>query len=391
MLIAGSNGKGSTSALLAAMATAAGYRTGHYTSPHLEFVEERLRIDGAPIASARLGGLLRGIVDAAERDTGTPPTYFEALTVAAFRWFAEEEVDLAVLEVGLGGRLDATNLSEPLLSLVTSISLEHREYLGDTLDAIAREKAGVFRPGRPALAWVEDPEARGALEDVARQRGTALQFAQDLVRMEEAEAADWSGQRVRLATPGGEHDLRIALLGAHQRRNLALAVLAAETLASEGFPRLGPEATAAGAASCRWPGRLEVVELPGGRRVLLDAAHNAEGAAALADFLHGLGAPVDLLFGVLQDKDAAEMLAHVAPHTRRLVLTTPSSPRAQSPESLLPLLEGRERVEVEPDREKALDRLLDEAEGETLVVCGSIYLIGEIRTRLRERFGVPTP
>lgn len=389
MLIAGSNGKGSTSALLAAMATAAGYRTGHYTSPHLEFVEERLRIDGAPIASARLGGLLREIVDAAERATGTPPTYFEALTAAAFRWFAEEEVDLAVLEVGLGGRLDATNLSEPLLSLVTSISLEHQEYLGDTLDAIAREKAGVFRPGRPALAWVEDPEPRAALEDVARGRGTALRFAQDLVRIEETEPADWSGQRVRITTPGGEHDLRIALLGAHQRRNLALAVLAAETLASDGFPRLDPEAISAGAASCRWPGRLEVIELPDGRRLLLDAAHNAEGAEALAGFLHGLGAPVDVLFGVLQDKDAAEMLAHVAPAARRLILTTPASARAQSPESLLPLLEGRERVEAEPDREKALDRLLSEEGGEILVVCGSIYLIGEIRTRLRERFGVP--
>lgn len=388
MLVAGSNGKGSTSALLATMATAAGYRTGHYTSPHLEFVEERLRIDGVPIASERLGELLREIVDAAERASGTPPTYFEALTVAAFRWFAEEEVDLAVLEVGLGGRLDATNLSEPQLSLVTSISLEHREYLGDTLDAIAREKAGVFRPGRPALAWVEDPEARNALEEVARERGTVLRFGQDLARFEETGAADWSGQRVRIATPGGEHDLRIALLGDHQRRNLALAVLAAEDLASDGFPRLGPEAIAAGAASCRWPGRLEVIELPDGRRVLLDAAHNAEGAAALGSFLGNLDRPVDLLFGVLQDKDAAEMLAHVAPHARRLVLTTPASPRAQSPETLLPLLEGR-RVEIEPDREKALDRLLSLEGGETLVVCGSIYLIGEIRTGLRERFGVP--
>ncbi len=392
MLVAGSNGKGSTSALLAAMATAAGYRTGHYTSPHLEFVEERLRIDGVPIAAERLGDLLREIVDAAEQSTGAPPTYFEALTVAAFRWFAEEEVDLAVLEVGLGGRLDATNLSEPLLSLVTSISLEHREYLGDTLDAIAREKAGVFRPGRPALAWVEDPEPRAALESAARERGTALQFAQDLVRMEETEAAGWSGQRVRLVTPGGEHELRIALLGAHQQRNLALAVLAAEALASEGFPRIGPKAIAAGAAACRWPGRLEVVELPGGRKVLLDAAHNAEGAAALADFLQDLGAPVDVLFGVLQDKDASEMLSLLAPRARRLVLTTPTTSRAQNPETLLPLLEGRGhlKIEIEPEPEKALDRLLDEERGKTVVVCGSIYLIGEIRTRLRERFGVPT-
>jgi dihydrofolate synthase/folylpolyglutamate synthase len=379
--VGGSNGKGSTSALLAAMATAAGIRTGHYTSPHLERVEERLQIDGRPIDSERLGRLLAEIVDAAESSTGAPPTYFEALTVAAFRWFAEEELDLAVVEVGLGGRLDATNLAEPILSLVTSISLEHREFLGDTLAAIAREKAGIFRPDRPTLAWVEDPEPRAALREVAAERGTDLRFAQDLVRIESAALEGWTGQRVRLTTPRGKHDLRMALLGAHQQRNLGLAVLAAETLASGDFPQLDAQAIAAGAAACRWPGRLEVIDLPEGRRLLLDAAHNSESAAALADFLGDLKAPVDLLFGVLTDKDAAEMLGALAPHARRLILTTPPSPRAQDPTNLLPYLKGREGVEVEPDPLLALDRLLA-GDGETLVVCGSIYLIGEVRGRV---------
>lgn len=386
VLVAGSNGKGSTSALLASIVTAAGYRTGHYTSPHLERVEERLQIDDQPILPERLGGLLAKIVEAAERASGAPPTYFEALTVAAFRWFAEEEVDLAVVEVGLGGRLDATNLAEPILSLITSISLEHREFLGDTLSAIAREKAGIFRPGRPALAWVEDPEPRAALQEVAEEKGTDLRFAQDLVRIEEAGSEGWSGQRVRLVTPGGSHDLRIALLGAHQQRNLGLAVLAAETLVAEGFTRIDQKAITAGAAACRWPGRLEVIELTDGRKVLLDAAHNPEGAAALADFLAGLDTPVDLLFGVLTDKDAAEMLGALAPRARRLILTTPPSPRSQDPAGLLPYLKGREGVEIEPDPARALDRLL-QGDGETLVVCGSIYLIGEIRGRLGEQLG----
>jgi len=363
------------------MATAAGYRTGHYTSPHLETVEERLQIDGSPIGSERLGGLLEEIVDAAESATGAPPTYFEALTVAAFRWFAEEALDLTVVEVGLGGRLDATNLAEPILSLVTSISLEHRELLGDTLAAIAREKAGIFRPGRPALAWVTDPEPRAALAEVAAEKGTALRFAQDLVRIEGAEREGWTGQRVRLVTPGGRHDLRLALLGEHQQHNLGLAVLAAETLVEGGFPHLGPESIAAGATACHWPGRLEVIELSGGRHLLLDAAHNSEGAAALAGFLASLGKPVDLLFGVLTDKDAATMLADLAPHARRLILTTPPSPRAQDPAALLPYIKGMGDVEVEPDPGRALDRLLD-GDGEVLVVCGSIYLIGEVRGRL---------
>lgn len=390
VLVAGSNGKGSTSALLAAMANAAGYRTGHYTSPHLESVEERLRIDGRPIAAERLGDLLARLVEVAERETGDPPTYFEALTVAAFLWFAEEQIDLAVIEVGLGGRLDATNLCEPILSLITSISLEHQEFLGDTLAAIAKEKAGTFRRGRPALVWIEPEEPAAAVRESAAAAGADLRFANDLVRIEPAEMEGWSGQRLRLTTPAHSYNLRIALLGAHQQRNLALAVLAAETLAAGGFPRLDADAITAGAAACRWPGRLESFELPGGRLVLLDAAHNAEGAAALAAFLATLGRPVDLLFGVLVDKAAPEMLAALAPHAHNLILTTPPSPRAQDPAALVSLLGGRPGdpeapwVIIEPDPARALDRLLALG-GEVAVVCGSIYLIGGLIGELRAR------
>jgi dihydrofolate synthase / folylpolyglutamate synthase len=378
VLVAGSNGKGSTSALLAAMATAAGYRTGHYTSPHLQAVEERLVIDGRPISSEHLGDLLARFVD-------LEPTYFEALTVAAFLWFAAEEVDLAVIEVGLGGRLDATNLCAPILSLITSISLEHQEFLGDTLAAIAKEKAGVFRPGRPALVWIDEEEPADAVRSAAAALGTELRFAAGLVRIE-AETEGWSGQRVHLTTPAHSYDLRIALLGAHQQRNLALAVLAAETLAAGGFPRLDAGAITAGAAACRWPGRLEAIELPGGRRLLLDAAHNAEGAAALAGFLATLGRPVDLLFGVLTDKAAEEMLGLLAPHARNLILTAPPSPRATDPAALVPFLAGQPAIPVliEPDPEQALDRLLA-LEGEVAVVCGSIYLIGALIGSLRAR------
>lgn len=391
VLVAGSNGKGSTSALIAAMASAAGYRTALYTSPHLESVEERLRIDGRSIAPEGLAGLLDEVVRASETATGGLPTYFEAVTAAAFLWFAREEVDLAVVEVGLGGRLDATNLCDPLLSLITSISLEHQEFLGNTLAAIAREKAGVFRPGRPALVWIDpggNPEAAESVRAVAREKGTDLRFAPDLVTIQEIGSDAWTGQRVRIATPAGDHDLKLHLAGEHQARNLALAVLAAETLAGLGFPKLDERAIAAGAEACRWPGRLEKVDLPDGRRVLLDAAHNAEGAAVLAGFLNRLPGPVTLLFGALEDKDVTEMLGKLAPRAERVVLTTPASPRARRPEELAPLLAGH-GVEVEPDPGEALDRAL-ESSG-TLVACGSIYLIGEVRKGLRERFGVPAP
>src|SRR6185436_5842284 len=192
------------------------------------------------------------------------------------------------------------------------------------LAAIAREKAGTFRPGRPALVWLEDPEPADAVRAVAAELGTDLRFAPELVTIrtvEKTEPEAWGGQRVELATPRGEHALWTALSGAHQARNLGLAVLAAETLAELGFPRLDGPAIAAGAAACRWPGRLEWVELPGGRRILLDAAHNPEGAAVLSEALALLPGPVDLLFGVLLDKDAADMLGRLASRARRIVLT----------------------------------------------------------------------
>lgn len=388
VLVAGTNGKGSTSSFLAAMARAAGYRTGLYTSPHLESVEERLRIDGRAIGSGHLGAILEDLVELAERETGSPPTYFEAVTLAAFRWFAEERVDLAVLEVGLGGRLDATNLADPILSLITPIGFDHRELLGDTLAAIAREKAGILRSGRPALAWIEDAEPAESAQTVADEIGADLRFACRDTRIESVEPQGWEGQRIRLATPAQAYELEIALLGDHQAKNLGLAVRAAESLASQGFSRLDAQAIAAGAAACRWPGRLEPVALPGGRRVLLDAAHNPDGAEVLARFLGGLDKPVDLLFGVLADKDYGEMLPRLAAQARRVVLTSPASPRAKDPAELLSLLHGREGVLVEPDPMRALDCALGLG-GEVLVACGSIFLVGEVRKGLRERFGVP--
>jgi dihydrofolate synthase/folylpolyglutamate synthase len=418
VLIAGTNGKGSTSALLAAMATAAGYRTGLYTSPHLETVRERLRINGHAVPAERLGDLLARVVAGAESDpeAGGPPTYFEALTAAAFLGFAEEEVELAVLEVGLGGRLDATNLAEPILSLITPISLDHQEYLGDTLAAIAREKAGILRRGRPALAWIEEAEPAEAVRAAAAEVGADLHFASSEVKIERIEPRQGGrpGQRIQLTTPTARYDLEIGLSGAHQAKNLGLAVRAAEILAQStdiGFPRLprlDPAAIARGAAACRWPGRLEEIEIPGGRRVLLDAAHNPGGAQTLAAYLEITGEPVDLLFGALADKDVRGILAPLAPHVRRFVFTTPASPRARDPATLAallpPLSPPAPEIYVEPDLGAALTRALALGDGERgtgdiggigvggrIVACGSIFLIGEVRKRLRERFGVPPP
>ncbi len=403
VLVAGTNGKGSTAALLAACGTAAGYRTGLYTSPHLETVEERLRLDGEAIRGEELGELVLETVAAAERVLAAPPTYFEALTAAALLWFRRREVELAVLEVGLGGRLDATNAADPAVSVIAPIALEHREVLGDTLAAIAGEKAGVLRPGRPAVVWGEPAEAGAALAAAAAATGARLVRADREVRRSAVpRAADpWSGQRLDLETPGARYRLTVPLLGAHQATNAALAVRAAEEMRAAGWPRLDAAAIRRGAARWRWPGRLEAVALPATapvRRVLLDAAHNPDGAASLARFLAAppvaWTAPPAMLAGVLGDKDARAMLAVLAPAAGELVLTRPPHGRGRDPEELRPLLPAGTAARVEADPAAALDRVLGAAAAsgaDTVVVCGSIYLVGALRAELRRRWGVPAP
>ena len=384
VLVAGTNGKGSTAALLAAMATAAGYRVGLYTSPHLEEVRERLRLDGRAISEGDLAERLVSVLDVVP---GRLPTYFEALTLAAILWFADRGVDLAVLEVGLGGRLDATNAVEPRLSLVTEIGLDHRELLGETLGEIAREKAGVLRRGRLALASVGEPEARSALAAVASGQGALLVDVRRRSRARPVGANDAEATAVEVTTPRGSYRGRLRLGGGHQLGNLVLAVEAAEALAALGLDRLDGAAIESGINACRWPGRLERVVLPEGSEALLDGAHNVAAAVALGRHLERSERRYDLLFGALADKDAEAMLAVLAPAANRVTLTRPPSPRAASPESLAASSAGRGAVVVD-DPVAALDEALAPAP-RPLVVCGSLYLVGATRRALRERFGIP--
>ncbi|MEM7480621.1 MAG: folylpolyglutamate synthase/dihydrofolate synthase family protein [Acidobacteriota bacterium] len=386
VLVAGTNGKGSTAALLASMATAAGYRTGLYTSPHLESVTERVRIDGRPIDGETLGALLLRAIEA----TPEAPTYFEALTAAAFAHFAECTVDLGVVEVGLGGRLDATNLAQPVLSLITPISFDHREHLGDTLAAIAGEKAGILRAGRPAIAWVKQPEAAAALSERARGIGAELTFGKDVAPAVASQPKKdfWSGQQVTIVLPDSSLTLEIPLLGDHQAENLALAAVAAGKLQDIGWDRLDGAAIARGAAAVEWPGRLEVLRAGDRQRVLLDAAHNADGAERLARFL--AQAPtgrLDLLLGLLKDKEAAAIVpplaARVAERGGRTLLTRPPHERGRDPRELLPWVGSAPALAtVHSDWESALGRALEGA-GDTLLVAGSFFLVGAARGRLR--------
>ena len=389
VLVAGTNGKGSTAALLASMATAAGYRVGLYTSPHLESVEERLRIDGAAISTESLEATVGDVVATAESRLGYLPTYFEALTASALVWFARESVDLAVLEVGMGGRLDATNGCEPVLSLITEIGLEHQRYLGRTLASIGREKAGILRPGRPALAWVERQEARQAIQEVADEMGTPLSWGTSLASIVSRKDLGWDGQQVELQTPMARHRITLPLLGEHQVANVALATLAAEQLATLGLDRLDHAAIAGGAAKTRWPGRLEWVLPPATKPVLLDVAHNPDGAETLRRSLDRVEGRYVLLFGALVDKEVSRVLPGLAERATRVVLTSPASPRAMNLEALAEMVPAA-KTTIEVDRSVALSAALAAA-GDFVVVCGSVYLVGDVRMELRRRFGVPYP
>jgi dihydrofolate synthase/folylpolyglutamate synthase len=366
--IAGTNGKGSTAAMTEAVLRAAGVRTGLYTSPHLARFTERIRVGGVEADGDRLAALEPRVAA-----TGVPLTYFEIATALAFLTFAEEGVELAVLETGLGGRLDAVTTCEPVATAVTSIGLDHADYLGGTLREIAREKAGVIKPGVPVLAGALPPEADDEIARAAEAAGAPL---------------------LRVGQELAASDVPLALAGGHQASNAAIAVgLAARAwLHLRGPSQLPAEAVSAGLRDVRWPGRLERVA----GDVLLDCAHNVEGAQALAAALPGLGGarrPVALLASIMRDKDAAGILAALAPAVGLVVATQSSNARSLPAAALAALARalGLE-TQISPDPIVALDlgrRLV--GPGGLVVVAGSIFLVGELRAHLLGESVDPTP
>ncbi|MCP4662454.1 MAG: bifunctional folylpolyglutamate synthase/dihydrofolate synthase [bacterium] len=379
VLVAGTNGKGSTAALLASMATAAGYRTGLFTSPALECEEEQIHIAGQAVTPPELASLLREVIACAERLRLTSLTAFEALTAAAFRHFARNRVELAVVEAGMGGARDSTNATDPIASIITTVGVDHCDYLGSTLAEIATDKAGVLRAGRPAVVgWIPSGEAEDAIRRSAERVGAVPIFARQRIHGLESRTQGLRGhQSVSLRTSAHSYAIELPLPGEHQARNLALAVLAAEALGAAGWSRLDPAAIRRGAAACRWPGRLELVRIPGTRPLLLDGAHNLGGAEALARFLGELAEPFDLLFGTLRDKDPGAMLRIVGERARRILLTAPLDERAWDPEAFAAAPSPGPEVEVEPQLSAALTRVLT-PEPTLLVVAGSLRLVGDV-------------
>ena len=385
--VAGTNGKGSVVAMIARALEASGRRTGRYTSPHLVHLEERFAVDGTPVSPASLDRALaavRGAVaDRALRQPGTPePTYFEVTTAAAFEIFRDAEVQVAVVEVGLGGRFDATNVVSPQVTVITSIDFDHEAHLGRTLESIAAEKAGIIKRGVPVVVGPLDAAALAVVTEVARAAGAPMVTTAGSSRVEAAPAAGGRREVVIHTERGRYGPLTLALAGNHQVDNAAVAVLALELLDQRGL-HVTTADIVAGLSDLRWPGRLDMRHL-GDRSVLVDGAHNPSGARALADYLGEVfpdGLPI--VFGVMADKVVEPMLAQLARFARPLVLTRAPGRRAADPETLAAVARSLALppdVVVAPDIGAALD--LAWRHGPTIVVAGSLYLAGDVLRRI---------
>jgi dihydrofolate synthase/folylpolyglutamate synthase len=380
--IAGTKGKGSTAAMLASILRAAGRRVGLFTSPHLIDFRERIRVDDTLIPAASMAELveeIQPIIEGMRATPDGPPTFFEAITLIAFLWFVREKPDVVVLETGMGGRLDATNVVEPLAVGLTTIALDHMVELGDTLAAIAGEKAGIIKPGRPVVSATQAPEAAAVIARIAGEQGSTLVRVGEEIRIEPSAFVSSTGQRFSIIGRRGRYaDLACPLLGAHQQMNAAVAIGLAECLLEFREP-VTAAAIRAGIGGVVWPGRLQVLaERP---LLILDGAHDPASIEALlaALDLHFPGRHRRFVLGFSQEKDWPAMLRLLAPHAAELVLTASSNPRAVPPDALaeqaIPL---RVPLTVIADLRAALNDTLAHAAPDDLVcVTGSLYVVGE--------------
>jgi dihydrofolate synthase/folylpolyglutamate synthase len=399
VLIAGTNGKGSTAATLASILLAAGHKTGLYTSPHLERVNERLRIDGTEISDedfAELYNVVESTASSLVTGGQLPwhPSFFEMLTAMAFCHFATVGVEIAVLEVGMGGRLDATNVVEPIVAVITDISLDHQKFLGNTIAEIAAEKAGIIHPGGLVVTLPQHPAANDVIgKAVLEQSATAVSAVQYVPPVSPGvEGTLWdqrsSGGRNRypLSVMGEQIMVDSPLPGRHQLRNIALAIAAAEQVDHAGVT-ISASHIEAGIRNTRWPGRFQVLPAQSNRpEIVLDVAHNPAGAWALRSVLSERypDRAITLLFAVLRDKAVGEIAEILFPIADQIVITSVDNPRAATPEEV----RAASRMKIDPvllpSLPEALQRSIELTGREgVLVITGSIYLVGAALSQLR--------
>ncbi len=372
--VAGTNGKGSTCAMIESGLRAAGYRTGLYTSPHLVEPTERIQIDGAPVTSAEFVRAFDLVHETAERlvaggEMDMHTTYFETITAMAFVLFRERACKRVVLEVGMGGRLDATNVVTPELTVVTPIDFDHESYLGDTIEKIAAEKAGILKSGVPAVVTGQRPEAAAVIER------RAAELAAPLIR-----TTEWDMGALQLDVCGSRFQARgyqitCPLPGAHQADNARTALVALDTLG------LSRDSIQAGIAATRWPGRLELVARH--PDIILDGAHNPAGARTLLEYIRAFHSDrrIWMIFGAMRDKAVAEIAGILFPAADRLILTAPAQKRSLEPEAIREL--AGPGALIRHTVKEAIDTVRGEANPDDVVfLTGSLYLVGEARALL---------
>jgi dihydrofolate synthase / folylpolyglutamate synthase len=392
--VAGTNGKGSVTAMVERGLRAAGYRTGRYTSPHLATIEERIAIDGRPIDAATFDDAAAStlvLVDRLRRDglLDTLPTFFEVTTAMAFEIFRRQRVAVAVVEVGLGGRFDATNVLSPAVTAITSIALDHERHLGSTLPEIAFEKAGIAKPSVPLVVGDVPDDARRVIVRVAGERGAPVVAAgSDSVT---ACAVHRGRAQVTIETPTARYGpLRLGLNGLHQIANAVVAARILETCRGRGLI-LTNEQVETALTDVDWPARLEWLSVAGGRFVLLDAAHNPAGAAALAEYLQATEVhPLPIVMAIMKDKDVAGMVAPLAKVASVFVATQADSARSLRADELAGEI-GRTAPGVPVEVVACVDDAIAAgfSRSRHLAIAGSIFLVGPTRARLLERGARP--
>ena len=395
--VAGTNGKSSTTAMIDSLLTAYGLRTGRFTSPHLETIRERIRLDGDMIDAGRLLAAwedLAPFIVMVESDGGRALTFFEVLTLLAFAAFADAPVSVGVIEVGLGGSWDSTNVITPQVGVVLPVGLDHMDWLGDDLATIASEKAGIIKPGMVVVLAEQEPAADEVLMERAAKVGAdVLREGVDFGVIDRQVAV--GGQLVTLRGIGGTYeDVFLPMHGEHQAHNAACALVAVEAFLGGGAGALDGDVVSEGFAAVTVPGRLEIIRRA--PAVILDVAHNPQGVQALVDAIESSFAFTRLVgvVGVLNDKDAAGMLAALEPLLTEVVITRSNSPRAIDPDDLGALaadIFGEDRVVIEHDLPDAIERAVTAAEdsgdlaGVGVLVTGSVTVVGQARALLRSR------
>jgi dihydrofolate synthase/folylpolyglutamate synthase len=383
--IAGTNGKGSTTAMLSNILIKAGYKVGMYTSPYIEEFEERIQINNKNIPHEALSETVTKVavvVDKVIAEGYDHPTEFEIITCAMFLYFYEQAVDFAVVEVGLGGRLDSTNVIIPILSIITSISYDHMHILGDTLDKIASEKAGIIKPGVPVVVYPQKQESFEVIKKVCQERGSSLiSVLEDSAAFIENKS---NKQLITIKTRKREYSILLNLLGLHQLLNCSVAIHAVEMLIDTGI-NIDKESIYRGLSDVRWPGRMEIMhEEP---LVLIDGAHNIDGIQKLSDSVNAYikYKKLYLILGILADKQVDDMVKIIGAKAARIFTVTPNSDRAEVAEELKNIVQKYDiPCESVDDYKEAYEGALNLCEkDDMLLICGSLYMIGDMRRVIR--------